>query len=141
MGYTHYWNNKKSIPPDVWAKICDDADKILAASPVPLSWEYNDSRAPEVTREGKGAVIRFNGPGDEGCETFYVEPNVVKFEFCKTRREPYDIVVTAMLAMIADHHPAFSVSSDGDPAEWEEGLDLAQKVLGRPIKSPLQPAS
>jgi hypothetical protein len=136
MGYTHYWRNKTTISPEVWKDICRDAAKIIAASPVPLQWESDEKRPPEIKADnakGGGPLIRFNGVDDDGHETFLVEPGAKVFDFCKTNGKPYDIVVTAMLAMIASRWPDFRVTSDGVRMEWQEGLDLARGALGRPI--------
>lgn len=52
------------------------------------------------------------------------------FAFCKTAYKPYDVVVTALLCLAAHiTEGAFKVSSDGGPADWAEGLALANKVL------------
>lgn len=133
MGYTHYWRMTASIPHDIWLDICCDADKLIAASPVPIAWESDDERPPEVSRrktESGDPVIRFNGVGEDGCETFWIAPEM------KTRGRPYDIMVVAMLTMIADHAPQVEVSSDGD-LEWNEGMEWASKVLGRKLICPL----
>lgn len=145
MGYTHYWRVSKPIPLKAWDLICDDAEKIIAASPVPLAWEYDEpKKAPEVKRKnemGGAALIRFNGIEDDGHETFFFEQAATKFSFCKTAAKPYDVVVCALLAAIAERAPMVKVSSDGEPGEWQEGLDLAQKALGRPVPLPLQPGA
>lgn len=132
MGYTHYWENPKAIPTETWALICDDAQKLIAASPVSIQWESDDKRPPEVSRLIE-PLIRFNGVDGDGHETFYVEACVIGFAFCKTARKPYDIMVTAMLAMIHAHWSSFKVSSDGNAHEWEDGLAFASKTLGREI--------
>jgi len=135
MGYTHYWKNKSDIPHDVWLLICDDVEKIIAKSPVPLAHEYDEpGSAPEVKREnadGGGPVIFFNGVGDDGHETFVVTPRAAEFEFCKTANKPYDVVVTAVLLVIADRWDAFTLSSDVDKTDWVDGATLAAHATGR----------
>ncbi|MEM9109392.1 MAG: hypothetical protein AAGC72_05160 [Planctomycetota bacterium] len=51
------------------------------------------------------------------------------FEFCKTGRKPYDLLVTAALIALKHHIPYVRVLSDGDAAEWEEGIALTRRVL------------
>jgi hypothetical protein len=137
MGYTHYWKTAKPIPLKTWQLICDDAEKIIAASPVPLAWEYDEpKKVPEVKRQnadGGAALIRFNGVEDDGHETFFFEQAAQKFAFCETANKPYDVVVTAVLAAIADWAWMVKVSSDGDLADWQDGLELAKKALGREL--------
>jgi hypothetical protein len=89
---------------------------------------------PEIT----DSLISLNGR--PGCETLYLErntapkpwiddPESARFAFCKTRRCAYDVVVTAILCL-AEHYSDgfFRVRSDGEAAEWAEGLELANKV-------------
>lgn len=137
MGYTHYWKVSKPIPLKAWELICDDAERIIAASPVPLAWEYDEpKKSPEVKRknaDGGAALIRFNGVEDDGHETFFFEQAATNFSFCKTAAKPYDVVVCALLAAITDRAPMVKVSSDGVLNEWQEGLDLAKKALGREL--------
>lgn len=53
------------------------------------------------------------------------------FSFCKTNRNPYDLVITALL-IVAKHHlgDALFLGSDGDEKEWEPAKKLCQVVLG-----------
>jgi len=72
-------------------------------------------------------MIRFNGKDDEGHETFMLTPDPSDFNFCKTAQKPYDLVVVAILCLLA-HRTDTGVSSDGDRSDWAEGLKLAQRV-------------
>lgn len=59
------------------------------------------------------------------------------FECCKTAQKPYDVIVTACLARLAECGPrTVVVHSDGEPADWEAGVKLASIMLGRPIAVP-----
>lgn len=150
MGYTHYWRQSRSVPRKTWAEIVEAAREIVAYAldelpfarpeekPLGLAWE-NDrpTTAPQLDH----TAIRFNGIGDEGHETFIItrilpDPSYpdenVKFDFCKTARKPYDLVVTATLAALDSIWPElFEVSSDGWAHEWERGVDLARRALRR----------
>lgn len=141
MGYTHYWTRSKfEISKKDWALIAADVAKIVAESPVPLAFEYDEiDKTPCVDAE----LIRFNGVGDAGHETFYIARCIPaderkprypddnrKWSFCKTAHKPYDIVAVAVLAYLGSCWPKlFSVDSDGDAAEWREGTELAQSAL------------
>jgi hypothetical protein len=52
------------------------------------------------------------------------------FQFCKTARKPYDVLVTAALVRLAHRFPAWPIRSDGDPADWRPGMDLCRAVFG-----------
>ena len=73
-------------------------------------------------------MIRFNGKGEEGHETFMLTPDSQEFNFCKTAQKPYDIVVVAILCLLAHHTSGVTVSSDGGISDWTDGLALAQRV-------------
>ena len=62
------------------------------------------------------------------------------FEFCKTERKPYDLIVCAVLGVLETHingprGDAIAITSDGK-FEWREPLHWAARVLGRPIPAP-----
>jgi len=96
-------------------------------------------------------IIRFNGVEDDGHETFILtrtkrakydyesqeEYDVDgAFDFCKTARKPYDVLVTSsLLAAMRIANGAWVVGSDGDEYDWEKGIALVTKVLGYdPVK-------
>jgi len=44
MGYTHYWYQKGNVAPEVWGKITEAVEKIIAATPkVEIKREYNST--------------------------------------------------------------------------------------------------
>lgn len=117
MGYTHYWEKNegskliiktfktkllKAI--EVMGKVVNDNSKLLAG--------WDGTGKPTVTKD----VIRFNGKGEDNShETFSVASNWDgSFDFCKTARKPYDIVVVACLAVLKHFcGNAVRISSDG----------------------------
>jgi hypothetical protein len=136
LGYTHSWTPKDDgvISPETWEKICDDVQKLVAASPAPVLWESDSNLPPELSAD----LIRFNGKLGDGYETFYFERSVPRLSFCKTAQKPYDHVVVGALACIAEHAPdKVQISSDGGEDDWEEGLAWASKTLGLPLKYPV----
>lgn len=145
MGYTHYFPHKRSFTPDEWQAVTTAARQIIAASQVPLAFEYNDPiSAPQIDAD----YIRFNGIGDDGHETFAIYRDLghlaaswsfytdqmrergYVFVFCKTAHKPYDVVVTAILSAINKLAPgALDIGSDGGPHEWGPGVALARRAL------------
>ena len=150
MGYTHYWNMKRKA--DVrkigvtftqMAAVIQDRKELLAG------WDGDGE--PEVV-EGR---VSFNGIGSDGHETFSFPPDPERerqwpqkddhvedpmlFAFCKTACKPYDPVVTACLAIAADvMGDDIEVSSDGEHADWEEGVALASRITKRQIPNPIE---
>jgi hypothetical protein len=124
MGYTHYWNSK-GFTDEQWEEACARAKSILQFTDIPVQWECDVEAPPEVSHE----MIRFNGVGDDGHETFIVTPTQ-SGEFCKTARKPYDEVVVAMLTMLEDVNPNFSFrKSDGDEEDHRAGINLYRNAL------------
>jgi hypothetical protein len=135
MGYTHYWKHG-NIPANVWAKIANDATKLIVASDVDLAFDYDE---PTKLPQANDANVRFNGVGDDGHETFLIHPASTSFEFCKTASKPYDKIVCAVLAVFKEHGgDIVEITSDGDEPDWQEGLDYAAKVLGRKVNLPVK---
>lgn len=73
------------------------------------------------------------------------------FQFCKTERKPYDLVVCACLIVAHHHAPkAYDIDTDGTPEDWAPALEwvsavlgdgyvLPPKVVGRAAAAPLEP--
>lgn len=124
MGYTHYWSVAKHFSDKQWSAICADARKIVAAAPCRITYEDDNENPPTID----GDMIRFNGFGDAGYETFllYRRPDNA---FCKTARKAYDPVVCAVLISANKHAPDVSeVRSDGGVGNFIEGYDTPDQA-------------
>lgn len=137
MGYTHYWRGRgKEFSDESWESICKEVKQLIAASRVPVWREYDE---PNTEPELGNDLIRFNGAGDDGCETFWLERKPTEFEFCKTRCAPYDVLVCGALIIAHKHQPEIlSISSDGGPEDWEDALTLVRQTLGDGYEIPLK---
>ena len=81
--------------------------------------------------------IWFNGYRKNGTdhETMMIDlKQDDAWDFCKTARKPYDLLVCCTLIALANNLPpdSFSFSSDGDAADWQPALDLYTKIIGEP---------
>ena len=132
IGYTHYWENDKVLTQDERDGIEEDIRAIIAATDVPLlDWDGLLGR-PSV-RVGGDQCVSLNGRAEDGRETFTF-PGKSGFNFCKTAYKPYDVVVTAILIAAENRAPqAFGYNSDGEHADWEAGLELAERATGREL--------
>jgi len=120
MGYTHYFELRKGEY-KLSKKCLVDIKKVITKYKKIIQYESDDNRDPIVTEE----LIRFNGIGKNGHETFFIrippiESDYSKFEkgflfnFCKTARKPYDIVVCEVLLILkAELQDKMKLSSDG----------------------------
>jgi hypothetical protein len=135
MGYTHYWRRLRDFTDAEWKVICAAARIVTDKHKDILCYEYDEvGKAPEIS----GTMIRFNGKGEDGHETFYFtkakgsKPAWISqteydtqgvFHFCKTARKPYDEAVVMLLAAIKKIAPdALTISSDGDNVFRVKGL-------------------
>lgn len=119
MGYTHYFQLHEKPTDEQWDLFTNDVDALLLANDVPL-----DNRSTW----GK---ININGIDENSHENLIIQSDNLRWDFCKTARKPYDKIVTAILiAARYDFGNNFSLSSDGNWEEWEEGCNLVKHTLG-----------
>lgn len=139
MGYTHYFPQTRSFTKDEWNQVKDGVKSIVRhclSESIKLQFEYNDKRPPEISEK----IIRFNGEGDLGHETFYVSKVMnhnswenktqPAFQFCKTARKPYDLAVCLSLLRIKSVAPdVLNIGSDGDE-EWNQVYPVYKTIFG-----------
>jgi len=99
MGYTNYWECETDFTDDEWKAVCEEAQYIkeidsgtLDIVDIVVHFQVNDIVKGTFKNE-----ICFNGYGDTGCETFYLNNKATDFSFCKTNELPYDIYVWHLL--------------------------------------------
>jgi hypothetical protein len=109
MGYTHYWKKPAGLNKNDFEKAIPIIRDIIERHKDVLCYEYDMPDAEPVCDK---EMIRFNGVGDEGHETFMFTPDAEEFSFCKTARKDYDIAVCECL-IILQHFTSVEVSSDG----------------------------
>lgn len=136
MGYTHFWTKQKDPTPKQWNALTEAFRLIYRETQTralpAIQFETDDAKPPQMDE-----IIRFNGVGKDGHETFMLDPNVPGFEFCKTALKPYDLWVVA--ALTTAHHFApdcWKVSSDGDVQDWANGVNLVQQFFPK-AKNPI----
>ena len=122
MGYTHYWRTSaKAIPDAAVVMLRELLAEAHAAGIVQL--EDTTPKPPLVT----ATVIRFNGVGALGHETFFFDvedayraADGTPFAFCKTNQKPYDAVVMKVLIVLRHFlGEQITVTSDGSfDDEW-----------------------
>lgn len=125
MGYTHYWKNMK-FSRKGWKQLSTLTEAVVKNLPsnVKLAFEYDQEGKPV---EISDMLIRFNGIGDKGHETFVFDFKSSDFEFCKTARKPYDLAVCSVLILASLLCDSGEISSDGigstyTDSEWLDAV-------------------
>ena len=140
MGYTHYWRQQRDFTDTEWQELTRLAKLIIADNEGILSDGFGEGGKPEVN----GEHIWFNGLGEDSHETFCITKKKPEedFQFCKTARKPYDKYVVAVLCALynlsnvppqrnRNAHPMRKITSDGNTADWTEGLFHAVRSTRR----------
>ena len=133
MGYTHYWSVKSPTNFTAWTSALKDCRKIIKRATEDM--ELANGAGEQGTKPVLVNGVEFNGVESDSHETFSLpKVPVVGSYFCKTNQKPYDTVVVACLARVAEVK-GIRVSSDSG-GEWTDGLRLATQALGRPVHCP-----
>jgi len=130
MGYTHYWNfSGKVAPKDIergaekFARASEIIKTCLAkvtAKGVKIGDALGRSLKPIIN----DTEVLFNGYLDKSCETFYISLDRGGWDFCKTAREPYDLLVClSLLAFKYAFGDDFKYTSDGITKEDYENRE------------------
>jgi hypothetical protein len=148
MGYTHYWTQTRDLTEQEFGDFIGAARRIIQTAegkPTDTAGGYHTEPVQICGGRGTGKptlnkdelILNGNGPNLDH-ETFAINRVIDSdaWNFCKTARKPYDVVVTACLIVLA-HDYGFEVSSDGDVEEWEAGEKLVAQALGKDYPNPL----
>jgi hypothetical protein len=132
MGYTHYYRGWLTLN----EALIEDIKRIIDASGVQIAGP-NGVGLPELVA---GEGISLNGAGEEMHETFSLVHGVNHTgieSFCKTAREPYDLVVCTIL-LRASNRSKLVVQSDGDwnNEEWVAARELYLDIFGEEARKP-----
>lgn len=124
MGYTHFWT-VTGFTDQQWGEFQAHARTVFrrAARRGIRIRGWNGAGKPEFSADR----VAFNGAGDDAHETCSIKREDYDRDFCKTERKPYDAVVVALLT-IGARMGCLHWSSDGDPADHEEGIKLARDL-------------
>jgi len=139
MGYTHYFQAVKEPTTEQWDNIaCRTRQLYKTAANEGIALAFEDDEYIEAPVADRG-LIRFNGAGGEGYETFCITHTPEKdrhgrpgfaFSFCKTARRPYDTVACAVLLVMNEEAPGvWDIASDGDLEEWGPGFELYKRAF------------
>ena len=128
MGYTHYYEQKRSFTDAEWSIIVKGWKLISKEAKIYVD-DQSEFAGPRIRQ-----YFDINGIGDEAHENFYLEKEKgfhdIQFTFVKTARKKYDRYVVALLILINNVAPnAFQVRSDGYLDEWFDGMDILKNYV------------
>lgn len=142
MGYTHYYEQKRSFTDAEWSIIVKGWRLISKEAK-----HYLDDKSNLDSAHAKHKLVDpyfdINGIGDEAHENFVLYKKLEtqyrdnfgvardnNFNFVKTNRKKYDRYVVALLILINNVAPnAFQVRSDGYLDEWFDGMDILKNYV------------
>ena len=136
MGYTHYWYTKGEEPLekfDEYAKDCEQLCNHFMQTTNHIIRDYDGTGHPEFSKD----KVAFNGDRhmDRGHESFVMRAKPSDFDFCKTARKPYDLLVQACLVVLKHKYGSrVRINSDGDLSEWQDAMAMVSEVLGYDTK-------
>ncbi len=123
MGYSHSWTVGKDVSDKDWKKFTSIVKIIIKASGVTIK-DGNGENKPEINN--KQIWINGDASKDEDFETFMITRGSEKTDFCKTDRNPYDVVVLASLAVAMNLGIITTWWSDGkkELGDFDDSIQL-----------------
>lgn len=126
MGYVHYWTIRDELPP-LTSKGISMISNIFRKHADLVQFGCDQAGPPLIENK----QMRFNGIAEKGHDTFFWAADKIDFNFCKTAREDYDLVVClTLLVLRSQYEDKFRLSSDGDSEDWQEAFDEFERLFG-----------
>ena len=137
MGYTHYFQQNKTVTDEQWGNFEKDANVVIghAQKNMGIGLSSDDPNGVILNSER----LNLNGDNLLGLshETFFLKKDLKTFNFCKTNEKPYDIVVCSLLLLAHKHMPNHHrITSDGNFPDWKEAMQLNAELFGYAFELP-----
>lgn len=132
MGYSHAFHQSLALSTDGWNAVRADVATLLTHAEKKLGIPLAGEGGRKTSRPFIGGSIGFNGVMPNDCESLHITRTPADFNVSsvKTRKKPYDVVVTAVLIYLESVAKSHVVSdSDGVRSDWLPGLHLALAAL------------
>lgn len=133
MGYTRYWEGTSTKYDDATMDIIKEIVNIAKSDYGIIIRGPDGTGDPVISKE----YIGLNGDLSNNLEyESFVVPNGTDFgfNFCKTARQPYDIVVNAIMQLLKKKKVIIKCSSDGENEE-KQAKALLKKAIKKATKS------
>jgi hypothetical protein len=144
LGYTNYYKVPVILDVKKFKKLSVELETIAGLLPsykeTILICGWDGTGHPVFTNDD----IRFNGEEKNGmdCETFSISQDNTKeanargsknelvLDYCKTNRNPYDLMVKISMLRLKHHFPKCEISSDGNISDWKQAKEIYKKAFG-----------
>jgi hypothetical protein len=139
MGYTVYFEISPVLDAEKFETFSEQVKQILGEAKVLGIKIVNGmggvNTKPIVDKE----LISFNGEKEDSHETLFIQrvedssrekSDRLVFNFCKTARKPYDLIVKATLVMLKHNFPESIIEVDGTISDFDAAIKLCEKLFG-----------
>ena len=152
MGYTMYQRVPRVMDAAKFKTLSEELETVAGLLPAKTKIaEWSGKSAVLCGADGTGSpkftkdIIMFNGDATDGMdhETFAIERDNIKrtieygedknelvFDFCKTARKPYDLMVKISMLRLKHHFPQTEISGDGGASDWKQARTIYKKAFG-----------
>ena len=140
MGYTVYFEISPVLDAEKFETFSEQVRQILGEAKVLGIKIVNGmgkvNTEPIVNKE----LILFNGKEKDACESLFIQRvegssrkknDRLVFNFCKTARKPYDLIVKATLVMLKHNFPESVIQADGTISDFDAAIKLCEKLFGK----------
>jgi hypothetical protein len=134
VGHTHHWRYQpdSAAYAAAWPQVVHDTTRIVQQVSRGIALAGPDRSGPPQIDAMSG--IAFNGADTAGCDSFQLlppGPGRRHWFYCNTRRQGYDLAVTATLLRCHLLLPAtFAIGGDGSwHRDWRPARDLVHHLF------------
>lgn len=120
MGYTVYWNQSSynKLKPE----FIEDVKRACQ--------KYTEETGDKLNVTAEESFIKVNSI-EQSYEDFVIDTDGAKTEFCKTGRQPYTLIVKALLLIAQKYDYVYNLSCDdsydSDHESWDDAKNFVKK--------------
>jgi hypothetical protein len=131
LSYTHFWaTGPDNVEGKKWSAFCKDARVLFDQFPHLV---YNDQEV--IISYGPKREVSFLAPRAGEFGFFSISYSQAAFCFCRTDRQPFDLLVKSLLLSAKSHFGDWiTLTSDGSWEDWQDAVDVCRTYLD--VKDP-----
>jgi hypothetical protein len=127
LSYTHFWaTGPDNVEGKKWVSFCKDVRILFDQYPHMI---YNDQEV--IITYGSKREVSFLAPRAGEFGHFSLTNTQAAFCFCRTDRQPFDLLVKALLLSAKKNFGDWiTLTSDGLWDDWQDAVDVCRTYLG-----------